>query len=91
MLCTPPTPSTTTTTKEFGRPICLTISLVLITADTNLCLCSEYDWRAGGRPVRPGIGGGGIHVLGGIIMTDIVPLRYRSKWFGIVYVLLEPF
>ena len=36
-----------------------------------------------GRCVQ-GVGGGGIHVLGGVVMTDIVPLRHRPKWFGIV-------
>ena len=37
----------------------------------------------GGRAIQ-GIGGGGIIVLGLVIFTDIVPLRFRPKYYGIV-------
>lgn len=29
-----------------------------------------------------GVGGGGIYSLCNVIVTDIVPLRERGKWFG---------
>ncbi len=68
----------------FGRPVCLTLSLVLFTAGTALCCAADtIGVLLVGRCVQ-GVGGGGIHVLGGVIMTDIVPLRYRPKWFGVV-------
>ncbi|EMR72531.1 putative efflux pump antibiotic resistance protein [Eutypa lata UCREL1] len=68
----------------FGRPICLTISLVLFTVGTVLCCAANtIGVLLVGRCIQ-GVGGGGIHVLGGVIMTDIVPLRHRPKWFGIV-------
>ena len=38
-----------------------------------------------GRCVQ-GIGGGGITILGLVIFTDIVPLRFRPKYFGIMCV-----
>ncbi|RYP64785.1 hypothetical protein DL769_006530 [Monosporascus sp. CRB-8-3] len=68
----------------FGRSICLTVSLVLFTTGTVLCCAANImGVLLVGRCVQ-GVGGGGIHVLGGVIMTDIVPLRHRPKWFGVV-------
>jgi MFS family permease len=34
-----------------------------------------------GRSLQ-GVGGGGIIALSEIIVTDLVPLRYRGTWFG---------
>lgn len=36
-----------------------------------------------GRSIQ-GIGGGGLIVLTEIVVTDLVPLRLRGKWFGII-------
>ena len=36
-----------------------------------------------GRSLQ-GLGGGGIIALTEIIVTDLVPLRYRGQWFGIL-------
>lgn len=68
----------------FGRPICLEFALVMFTIGTIFC-CAAHDVSVMlvGRCIQ-GIGGGGVHVLSGVIMTDLVPLRYRPKWFGIV-------
>ena len=77
-------PSWAAVSEVFGRPLCLQASLVLFTAGTGLCCGADgVGVLLAGRCVQ-GIGGGGIHVLGGVVMTDIVPLRHRPKWFGIV-------
>jgi len=36
-----------------------------------------------GRAIQ-GIGGGGIQALNNILLTDLVPLRYRGNWVGIL-------
>ena len=36
-----------------------------------------------GRSLQ-GIGGGGLIALTEIVVTDLVPLRLRGKWFGII-------
>ena len=77
-------PARAAVSEVFGRPACLAASLALFTAGTGLCCgAGAVDVLLAGRCVQ-GVGGGGIHVLGGVVMTDIVPLRHRPKWFGIV-------
>ncbi|KAF3014662.1 hypothetical protein E8E14_000820 [Neopestalotiopsis sp. 37M] len=68
----------------FGRPICLTVSLVAFTVGTLIC-CLSQDMAVllAGRTVQ-GVGCGGITVLTSIIFTDLVPLRQRPKWYGII-------
>lgn len=36
-----------------------------------------------GRSIQ-GIGGGGLIALTEIVVTDLVPLRMRGQWFGII-------
>ncbi|KAI1185530.1 major facilitator superfamily transporter [Nemania serpens] len=67
----------------FGRPICLIFSLALFTLGTVLCaVAHSVGTLLVGRSIQ-GIGGGGIHGLGLVIQTDIVPLRWRPKWYGV--------
>ncbi|KAK5625659.1 hypothetical protein RRF57_001375 [Xylaria bambusicola] len=67
----------------FGRPICLIFSLVAFTVGTVLCaVAKNVGVLLVGRSIQ-GIGGAGIHSLGLVIQTDIVPLRWRPKWYGI--------
>ncbi|KAI0145517.1 major facilitator superfamily transporter [Xylariaceae sp. FL1272] len=67
-----------------GRPICLEVSIVLFTIGTIICSTSMgIASMLVGRVIQ-GIGGGGIHSLGLVILTDIVPLRWRPKWYGII-------
>lgn len=68
----------------FGRTWVLLSSLVVFTIGTILC-CRAHGITVllAGRCVQ-GIGGGGIIILALVITTDIVPLRYRPKWFGIM-------
>ncbi|KAI1077036.1 major facilitator superfamily transporter [Whalleya microplaca] len=67
----------------FGRPICLIFSLVAFSAGT-ICCCTAHSITAMlvGRSIQ-GVGGAGIHSLGLVIQTDIVPLRWRPKWYGV--------
>ncbi|KAK8001010.1 Efflux pump FUS6 [Apiospora marii] len=68
----------------FGRPLCLEFSLVMFTVGTVLCsTATNISVMLAGRSIQ-GVGGGGIQVLSGVIMTDIVPLRHRPKWYGAV-------
>lgn len=68
----------------FGRPLCLEFSLVMFTVGTVLCsIATNISVMLVGRSIQ-GVGGGGIQVLSGVIMTDIVPLRHRPKWYGAV-------
>lgn len=68
----------------FGRPMCLEFALFSFTVGTIFCCtATSVPLMLVGRSIQ-GIGGGGVHVLSGVIMTDLVPLRYRPKWFGAV-------
>ncbi|KAF4627889.1 hypothetical protein G7Y89_g10263 [Cudoniella acicularis] len=68
----------------FGRPSCLLASLGFFTLGTILCCTAQHiDSLLIGRSIQ-GIGGGGITILGLVIFTDIVPLRFRSKWYGVI-------
>ncbi|ETS75604.1 hypothetical protein PFICI_12548 [Pestalotiopsis fici W106-1] len=63
----------------FGRPICLTASLVAFTIGSLICCLSQtMAMLLAGRTVQ-GVGCGGITVLTSIIFTDLVPLRQRPK------------
>ncbi|KAI1429030.1 major facilitator superfamily transporter [Xylaria sp. FL1777] len=67
----------------FGRPSCLIFALVAFTIGTILCAVSkDIGMLLVGRSIQ-GVGGGGIHSLGLVIQTDIVPLRWRPKWYGV--------
>ncbi|KAI8631464.1 major facilitator superfamily transporter [Xylariaceae sp. FL1651] len=67
----------------FGRPICLIFALIAFTVGTILCAVSQnIGTMLVGRSIQ-GVGGGGIHSLGLVIQTDIVPLRWRPKWYGV--------
>ncbi|KAK1491207.1 major facilitator superfamily transporter [Colletotrichum tamarilloi] len=68
----------------FGRPIILIGSLVFFTVGTILCCVSNgIGLLLGGRVIQ-GIGAGGMYVLSLVVFTDIVPLRHRPKYYGII-------
>ncbi|KXJ86842.1 major facilitator superfamily transporter [Microdochium bolleyi] len=68
----------------FGRTLCLMCSLIFFTAGTILCcVASSITVLLVGRSLQ-GIGGGGVYVLSLVIFTDIVPLRFRPKWYGAI-------
>jgi MFS family permease len=62
----------------------LFLALVFFTVGTTVCCTADgFTQLLVGRSIK-GIGGGGILVMVMIIFTDIVPLRQRPKWFGLV-------
>jgi EmrB/QacA subfamily drug resistance transporter len=71
----------------FGRKPILMLSLVFFAAGAILCALSKnFTHMLVGRSIQ-GVGGGGIIVLTDIIITDIIPLRERGKWFGFVSIM----
>ncbi|PSR84395.1 major facilitator superfamily transporter [Coniella lustricola] len=68
----------------FGRPIVLVVSLCCFMVGTLMCcLAQGLALLLSGRVIQ-GIGGAGIMSLSLVIFTDMVPLRWRPKWYGFV-------
>ncbi|KAK8039713.1 Efflux pump FUS6 [Apiospora rasikravindrae] len=68
----------------FGRPICLMFSLAMFTLGSILC-CAAHGVRLllAGRAVQ-GVGAGGIWMVSLLLLTDLVPLRHRPKWWAVI-------
>ncbi|EXJ84689.1 hypothetical protein A1O3_05359 [Capronia epimyces CBS 606.96] len=67
-----------------GRPPCLFASLVAFTTGTVLCATAHsIALLLVGRCIQ-GVGGGGIIILSLVIFSDIVPLRFRPRYVGII-------
>ncbi|KAK7188494.1 major facilitator superfamily transporter [Paraphaeosphaeria sporulosa] len=68
----------------FGRQQLLLLSLAFFTVGTVLCaVANDFTVMLVGRSIQ-GVGGGGIITLSQVIFCDIVPLRFRPKYFAIV-------
>ena len=68
----------------FGRQEILLVSLTLFTIGTIIiCTAGTGTQLLAGRSVQ-GIGGGGIIALVSVIFTDIIPLRERPKYIGMI-------
>ncbi|KAK6537998.1 hypothetical protein TWF694_010891 [Orbilia ellipsospora] len=66
----------------FGRKPMLLTALVLFTLGAILCaVAKNFTLILVGRTIQ-GIGGGGIIAVSEIILTDLVPLRERGKYFS---------
>ena len=60
----------------------LLTSLVFFTVGAIIAgVANNFTALLAGRSIQ-GIGGGGVLALSEIIVTDLVPLRQRGKWFG---------
>jgi MFS family permease len=46
-------------------------------------LANNFTILLVGRCIQ-GIGGGGVIALTEIVVTDLVPLRFRGQWFGVI-------
>ncbi|KAI9737569.1 MAG: hypothetical protein M1834_009724 [Cirrosporium novae-zelandiae] len=68
----------------FGRKPMVLIALVFFFVGTLVgALSNNFTQLLVGRSIQ-GIGGGGIIALTEIIVTDLVPLRLRGQWFGVI-------
>jgi MFS family permease len=68
----------------FGRPILLMLSLIFFLIGSILgSVAKNIKTLLIGRVIQ-GVGGGGVIILSLVITTDMVPLRYRPKYFGIM-------
>ncbi|KAL1883307.1 hypothetical protein Daus18300_000365 [Diaporthe australafricana] len=72
------------TSEISGRRAAVIFSLVMFTAGTIVC-CTANGMRQllCGRTIQ-GVGGGGIFVMASIVTTDIIPLRQRPQFQGII-------
>ncbi|KAF2253237.1 MFS general substrate transporter [Trematosphaeria pertusa] len=68
----------------FGRKPLIYLSLVLFAAGAIIAaLANNFTVILVGRSIQ-GVGGGGIIALTEIVVTDMVPLRERGKWFSLI-------
>ena len=68
----------------FGRKSVMLFAVILFLAGCLICgLAQNFTTILVGRSIQ-GIGGGGIVVLTEIIVCDLIPLRLRGQWFGIL-------
>ncbi|KAK3072219.1 hypothetical protein LTR53_007211 [Teratosphaeriaceae sp. CCFEE 6253] len=68
----------------FGRKNLTLLAVAFFLAGTLIAgLARDMPMMLVGRSVQ-GIGGGGITTLTAILITDLVPLRYRGQWIGVL-------
>ncbi|MCJ1476574.1 hypothetical protein MMC13_005240 [Lambiella insularis] len=67
-----------------GRKPLLMVALVFFTIGAIIAAVAQnFTVLLVGRSIQ-GVGGGGITAISEIIITDLVPLRQRGKWIGII-------
>ena len=77
-------PSFASFSNIFGRKPTVLFALSLFAVGALLAaLSNNFTVLLVGRCVQ-GVGGGGLIALTGVIITDLVPLRERGKWFGFI-------
>ncbi|KAL8785591.1 MAG: hypothetical protein Q9195_008577 [Heterodermia aff. obscurata] len=68
----------------FGRkPVIMVALLLFLVGAIIAAVANGFATLLVGRSIQ-GIGGGGLIALTEIVVTDLVPLRLRGKWFGII-------
>lgn len=68
----------------FGRMPVIMVSIALFFVGVMMAaLSNSFGLLLAGRTIQ-GIGGGGIMAMTEIVITDIVPLRWRGQWAGII-------
>ncbi|KAF2459997.1 major facilitator superfamily domain-containing protein [Lineolata rhizophorae] len=68
----------------FGRKPMIMLSLALFGAGAIIAAVADnFTVVLVGRSIQ-GVGGGGIIVLTEVVVTDMVPLRERGKWFSFI-------
>lgn len=77
-------PSFASLSHIFGRrPLILVAILFFFTGTTLAGVSQNFTQMLVGRSLQ-GVGGGGITALTNVIVTDLVPLRERGKYYGIL-------
>lgn len=68
----------------FGRkPVIMVALLLFLVGAIIAAVANGFAVLLVGRSLQ-GVGGGGLIALTEIVVTDLVPLRVRGKWFGII-------
>ncbi|CAG9990396.1 unnamed protein product [Clonostachys byssicola] len=68
----------------FGRmPVLVACSFLFLIGVIVASVAKDFGTVFAGRVIQ-GVGGGGIILLNDIVVTDLVPMRQRGKYFGIV-------
>ena len=68
----------------FGRmPVMLVAMTFFLAGVLMAALSQNFTLMLVGRTIQ-GIGGGSIIALSEILLTDLVPLRYRGQWAGVI-------
>lgn len=68
----------------FGRkPMIMTAITFFLIGVLIAALANDFTILLLGRSLQ-GIGGGGIIAMTEIVVTDLVPLRYRGQWVGVI-------
>ncbi|KAJ6084921.1 hypothetical protein N7499_004550 [Penicillium canescens] len=77
-------PSFASFSNIFGRRPMILISLVFFCIGAIIsAIANNFTYMLVGRSIQ-GVGGGGIISLSEVIITDLVPLRWRGQYFGIL-------
>ncbi|CBF82817.1 hypothetical protein AN3383.2 [Aspergillus nidulans FGSC A4] len=77
-------PTTATLSDIFGRrPIILISLLFFLIGSLVAGIANDFTQILVGRCLQ-GVGGGGIAVLSEVVVTDLVPLRLRGNYYGIL-------
>ncbi|KAJ5371734.1 hypothetical protein N7517_003740 [Penicillium concentricum] len=77
-------PSFASFSNIFGRRPMIMISLLFFCVGAVIAaIANNFTYMLVGRSIQ-GVGGGGIISLSEVIITDLVPLRWRGQYFGIL-------
>ncbi|KAL4805330.1 major facilitator superfamily domain-containing protein [Aspergillus unguis] len=77
-------PTTATLSEIFGRRLVILTCLVsFFVGSLTAGIANDFTQILVGRCIQ-GIGGGGIAVLAEIVVTDLVPLRLRGNYYGVL-------
>ena len=77
-------PMTATLSDIFGRRPVILISLVFFFVGSLVAgIAGGFTQILVGRCIQ-GVGGGGISVLSEVVVTDLVPLRLRGNYYGVL-------
>ncbi|KAJ5183794.1 hypothetical protein N7492_001410 [Penicillium capsulatum] len=77
-------PSFASFSNIFGRRPMIIIALIFFCVGAIVAaVAKDFTYMLVGRSIQ-GVGGGGIIALSEVIITDLIPLRWRGQYFGIL-------